>query len=604
MKIEKTVGDKIRLWIKEKKIVGVNIDEDSKRYYPNRDLASNVLGFTGTDNQGLDGIEKTMDKYLKGYPGKIVSGMDASNHALPFGEETRIEPKDGNNVVLTIDESIQYFAEKAINKAIIDNKVLNGASALVMDPRTGDILAMVSRPDYDPNSPFSCPPSVDKAAWDTMTLQQKGVVFNKVWRNKSVSDTYEPGSTFKAITSAAGLEEGVINPQSIVNDFPVTVQGRTIKCWRYYKPHGAETFAEGVYNSCNPVFVRLAQSLGITKFYDYVKAFGFYDKTGIEVPGESGTIFHKKPKEVDMAVASFGQRFQITPIQIISAYSAIANGGNLMKPRLVKEITDNQGNIIQKFEPEVVRKVISTQTSETLRGILEGVVSKGTGENAYISGYRIAGKTGTSETTETKTKGRYIASFTSFAPADNPVICVLVILDYPTGPFGYMGGVIAAPVAREILKDSLDYLGVEKRFTAKEKEEMKEPVSVSVPDVKGKSVAEARKALTPLGLEYKVEGDVSSVDAIVQEQTPAPWITLPKGSVVILYTYKPNQLEKVKMPNILNETVPEAIETLSRYGLNIQAVGVGVAVDQQFEPGTLVDKGKVIKVEFRSLQTD
>ena len=601
-KIEKKIGDEVRVWMKDKKIVGIYIDEDSKRYYPNRELASSILGFTGIDNQGLDGIEKTFDKYLKGYPGKIISGMDAGNHELPFGEETRIEAKNGSNVILTIDESIQYFAEKALDKAMTDNKVLNGGTAIVMDPRNGDILAMVSRPDYDPNSPFAAPPSVDQTTWDSMTSKQKNNIFNKVWRNKGVSDSYEPGSTFKAITASAGLEEGVIKPESKVSDFPVKVQGWTIKCWRDYKPHGVETFTQGVYNSCNPVFVRVAQSLGVTKFYDYVRAFGFYDKTGIEVPGETGTIFHKKPKEIDMSAASFGQRFQITPIQIISAYATIANGGNLMKPRLVKQITDSEGAIIEKYEPEVVRKVISKQTSETLRGILEGVVSTGTGANAYISGYRVAGKTGTSETTETKTKGRYIASFSAIAPADNPVLCVLVVLDYPTGPFGHMGGVIAGPVVREIMKDSLDYLGVEKRFTAKEREDMQNPDSVWVPEIVGKTVADARKALTPIGLEYKVEGDNNN-DAIVREQSPKG-ISLPKGSVVILYTYKPKTPKKVSMPNILNESVPEAIATLSRYGLNIEVVGVGVAVDQKYDPGTKVEEGGVIKVEFRSLDTE
>jgi stage V sporulation protein D (sporulation-specific penicillin-binding protein) len=603
-KIEKEVGDKVRDLCKKYDIAGVYVDEDTKRYYPNRSLASHILGFTGEDNQGLDGIEAIMDEYLKGVPGKILSETDARGRGLPISEEKHIGVQDGANVVLTIDETIQYFAQKAIEKAIDDNKVLNGATAIVMDPRNGDILALVSKPDFDPNSPFGAPPDVDENQWKSMSSDEKKKVFSLIWRDKAVVDTYEPGSTFKAITSAAGLEEGLVTPETPANDFPVIVQGWAIKCWRFYRPHGQETFAEGVYNSCNPVFVRVAQAMGVGKFYDYVKAFGFYDKTGIILPGEAKSIIHKKPQEIDMASASFGQRFQITPIQLISSYAAIANGGKLMKPRVVKEITDSEGNVIERYEPEVVRSVISKKTSDTLRGILEGVVSIGTGKNAYVSGYAVAGKTGTSETTETKTKGRYIASFSSFAPADNPVICCLVVLDYPTGPFGHMGGVIAAPVAKTIIEDTLDYLGVERRYTEKDNEIMQE--QVFVPDLRGKTIAEARKILAApqFDLKFKVEGDGYNNDTAVVDQTPKPGISLTKKSVVILYTYKPKQQAKVKMPDVMNKTLDEAIETLNNVGLNIKVNGNGVVVKQEFDPGEEVDKGKVINVDLRHLDTE
>ncbi|RCX16563.1 stage V sporulation protein D (sporulation-specific penicillin-binding protein) [Anaerobacterium chartisolvens] len=607
-KIDDEVGNNIRKWAKEHDVGGIYIDEDSKRYYPNRNLAAHILGFTGDDNQGLDGIEAVMDKYLKGVPGKILSETDARGRGLPLNEEKHIGVQDGANIVLTIDETIQYFAQRALEKAVTDNMVLNGATAIVTDPRNGDILAMVSKPDFDPNDPFGCPTDTDKAEWEGMSSEEKKAMFSVVWRNKAVVDTYEPGSTFKAITAAAGLEEGIVTPQTRVNDFPVIVQGNTIKCWRGYRPHGEESFAEGVYNSCNPVFVRLAQVMGVSKFYKYMKAFGFYDRTGIELPGEAQSQIHAQPKEIDMAVAAFGQRFQISPIQLISSYGAIANGGTLMKPRVIKEITDSDGNIIERFEPQPVRNVISKQTSDTLCEILEGVVSvdTATGGNAYVPGYRVAGKTGTSETTETKSKGRYIASFSAFAPADNPVICVLVVLDYPdpSSPFGHGGGKIAAPVVRDIIENSLEYLGVERRYTEKDKEELED--QVTVPDVRGKSTAEARQILSATGvnLKYSIEGEGYDNNTIVVEQSPKPGISLTKKSVVILYTYKPQQGIKVKMPDIKNKTIDEAVETLSKVGLNVKGKGIGVVVEQQFEPGTELEKGTVVEVELRFLDTE
>jgi stage V sporulation protein D (sporulation-specific penicillin-binding protein) len=598
-KIDKEIGDAIRKWIKDENIKGIYVDEDTKRFYPHRNLASHVLGFTGTDNQGLDGIEAIMEKHLKGEPGRILSEVDVSNRTIPSSAERRIDPKDGLDVVLTIDYTIQYFAEKVLEKAIDENKALNGGIAIVMDPRNGDILALASKPDYDPNNPFEAPPGIDSSTWKGYTNEDVEILQSTVWRNKGISDTYEPGSTFKAITAAAGLEEKVITPDTAVNDHPVKVGGWTINCWRYYNLHGEETFKEGVYNSCNPVFVRVAQSLGIPTFYKYVRAFGFYDPTGIKLPGEArDTIFHSNPQETDMAVASFGQRFQITPIQLITAYAAIANGGYLMKPRIVKELRDSQGNIVEKFEPELVRQVISQETSETLREILEGVVSIGTGKNAYVKGYRVAGKTGTSETVDSKTKGRYIASFSAFAPADNPVVNVLVILDHPTG-YSHMGGVIAAPVAGKLMEDILNYLGVERRYTEKDKEMIRE--SVYVPDVRNKTIEEAKNMLRNSKLEYMIEGNDSDPNTVIADQMPKPGASIPEKSVVILYTYKPEEYVSVKMPNLLNKTVYEATKALNDIGLNININGDGVAVLQGVEQGTQVWKGSVIEVEFKHL---
>jgi stage V sporulation protein D (sporulation-specific penicillin-binding protein) len=595
-KIDKSVGDQIREWIKEENIKGVYVDEDSKRFYPHGNLACHVIGFVGTDN-GLEGIEAVMEKYLKGEPGRILSELDAGGRTMPYTPERRVEAREGLDVVLTIDETIQYLAEKAIDKAIEDNKVLNGAVAIVMDPRNGDILALVSKPDYDLNNPFAAPigvEGVDPENWKGYTSEDVTILQETVWRNKAVADTYEPGSTFKAITAAAGLEEGAIKPDTPVNDRPVKVAGWTISCWRS-NIHGDETFTESVYNSCNPVFVKVSQNLGIQRFYSYVRAFGFYDLTGIQLPGEAESIIHKDPKEIDMATASFGQRFQITPIQLITAYAAIANGGNLIKPRIVKELRDSEGNIVKTFETEVVRQVISTETSETLRKILEGVVSDGTGRNAYVKGYRVAGKTGTSETTDSKKTGRYIASFSAFAPADNPVINVLVVLDHPSG-YSHTGGLIAAPVAQRLIEDVLNYMGVEKRYTEKDKETIK--VSVNVPEVRNIKLGDAKALLSEQGLEYMVEGDGNNKDIIVIDQMPKPGAIIPEDSVVILYTYKPEKEETIKVPNIINKTVYEATQALKNIGLNINVIGDGVAVRQHVEPETEVKKGEVISVEF------
>ncbi|HOV26803.1 MAG TPA: penicillin-binding transpeptidase domain-containing protein [Pseudobacteroides sp.] len=594
-KVDKDVGDKVRKWIKDEQLSGIYVVEDTKRFYPNRNLAAHVIGFTGTDNQGLDGIEATMDKYLKGTSGKILSEVDAGGREIPSNEQKHIAPKKGNNVVLTIDETIQYLAEKALEKAIKDYKILRGATAIVMDPRNGDILALTSKPDFDLNNPFAAPEGVDASQWKGTTKEDIETLQKTVWRNKAVVDTYEPGSTFKAVTSAAGLEEGVVKPDTPVSDATVRVGGWNINCWRP-NAHGNETFTEGVYNSCNPVFVRVSQALGIERFYSYVRKFGFFDKTNIDLPGEAKSVIHKKPTEVDMAAASFGQRFQITPIQLITAYGAIANGGTLYKPRLVKELTDDEGNVVKTFESEPVRTVITKETAQTLRTILEGVVSEGTGGNAYVKGYRLAGKTGTSETLQTKKEGRYIASFMSFAPADDPVICALVVLDHPD-VYPHTGGMVAAPVAGKLVEDILNYLEVPRRYTEKDKDALQ--VDTVVPEVTGLSFEDAKKMLNEKGLTYEIVNKGNTNSTVVVEQMPKPDAIVPEKTVVLLYTYKPETQPMVTMPDIMNKTIDEAAQTLKEAGLNIKAVGLGVAVEQSYQPGTKVAKGQLVEVIFR-----
>lgn len=598
-KAEKEASDKLRSWVKANKVDGIYIDEDTKRYYPGKNLAAQVIGFTGTDNQGLEGIEASMEQYLKGVPGQVLSEVDAGGHKLPFEEGRQINVQDGLNAVLTIDEVIQGIADKALQKAMNDYQVLQGGTAIVMDPKTGDILAMVSKPDFDLNAPFAAPagvPGMDSNKWNSLNYNDKVKELQEtVWRNKALNITYEPGSTFKAITAAAALEEGVINPDTQVLDVPVQVSGWTINCWKD-GGHGAETFAQSVYNSCNPVFVKVGQALGIDRFYNYMRAFGFYDKTEIDIPGEAGSIIHKKPTGIDLATASFGQSFQITPIQLITAYAAIANGGKLMKPRLIKELTDSQGNTVVKFDPELVRNVISKQTSDTLKGILEGVVSKGTGTNAYIRGYKVAGKTGTSQTFAdgVRSNDRYIASFSAFAPADDPVINVLVILDHPSAE-SHSGGTVAAPVAAKIIEDTLDYLGVNRQYTEMDKARMAQ--EVSMPDLRNKSIDEAKKILSGIGLEYKIADDGNN-SSIVMEQEPKPGETLPVKSIAVLYTHKPDKEITAKVPDLFNKSISEATQELVNAGLNIRVRGTGIAVRQKFDAGTEIPIGRVIDVDF------
>lgn len=600
------MGSQVREWKKKNNVVGIFVDEDTKRFYPNSNLAAHVIGFTNVDNDGIDGVEKMMEQYLKGVPGKILSEVDASGMELTMGEEKYIQPQDGNDVILTIDETIQYFAEKALEKAISDNNVINGGTAIVMDPRNGELLALTSKPDFDLNSPRAAPKGKDKAAWTGTSTEDVQYLQKTVWRNKAVVDTYEPGSTFKPVTAAAGLEEGAITPETQVTDATVKIAGHSINCWKP-NAHLHETFREGVYNSCNPVFVRLAQQLGIDKFYSYVKAFGFYQKTGIDLPGEAGSIIHTKPTEIDMATASFGQRFQITPIQLIQAYGAIANGGDLITPHVVKEVVDESGNVIKKVEPKVVRSVISRQTSDTLKDILKGVVDVGTGKNARVPGYKIGGKTGTSETREGEQlmvqgkNKRYIVSFSAIAPTDNPVICVLVVLDYPD-IYNPGGGVLVAPVVGKLVDEILTYKGIEKEYTDDDKKLLKQ--EVQVPDVKGKTVKEAINLLKQNKLEYKIEGSNRDLSAIVQEQTPKSTALLHENSIVILYTYKPTNEAEAMVPDVKNKTINEATQAFKKAGINIVINGTGTAVSQQVEAGKTVKKGAVVEVTFRNIFED
>ena len=606
--IELEVGDKIKQWIKEEKIKGVYVDEDTMRYYPNDNLASHIIGFTGKDDQGLVcGVEVAFDDLLMGTDGRIITAVDAAGNELPYDEVTRLDPIDGYNVVLTIDATIQNMVENALEATIEKFNVLEGGAIIVMRPETCDVIAMASYPDFNLNDPYLQPAGDTTENWVGNSQENVQVLFDTVWRNKALTDTYEPGSTFKSITTCMGIEEGKVNPNSIVSDAPLSLAGWTISCWRKSGDHGSETFTESVKNSCNPVFSKLALDIGLEKFYEYIEAFGFKDKTGIVLTGEAESIFHANPGEIDMAVTAFGQRVQITPIQLATAYCAIANGGTLLKPRIVKEVTDSDNIVIKSYDTQVVRQVISEETSKQVLGMLEQVVATGTGSNAYVSGYRVAGKTGTSETTQSETTNRYIASFCGIAPADDPEVVVLVMLDHPEPEDGAdaSGGKHAAPVAGELIEKILTHLEVDRRYTELDSNSMM--VKDYVPDITGMSVAEAIELLEKEGFEYTLadadsNGDLTQIQ--VTEQIPRYNSYVMSGANIILYTNPETEKKKVTVPDLTGYSLAEAVNTLNDIGLNVKADNIGTVISQNIESGTQVEKGSVIEIELINNDTE
>ena len=460
-KVDKEKTDELRKWMEDIGIsAGINIDEDSKRYYPYNDLAAQVIGFCGSDNQGLDGIEAKYDEVLKGVNGKIERQTNATGESL--GEEKYVAPVDGNSLTLTIDMTIQSIVEKYLEEACIDNVCTDGGSIIAMNPKNGDILAMATYPSYNLNTPFEPYSDELKASWETMEQKERTETLQGLWRNKAISDTYEPGSVFKLITASVALEEGITDTDN-EGEFTCTggieVTGTRIKCWRYYRPHGSESLRQGLMNSCNPVFIGLGQKIGVTKYYEYLRKFGLFSKTGIMLPGEANSIFVKEEKAgpVELATISFGQRFEITPLQMITAVSSIANDGIYIKPRIVKNITDTTTGEVTEMPVETGEQIISKENAQKVLSMMNSVVSEGTGKNAQVVGYNVGGKTGTSE--DGVNTGKYVTSFCGLAETDDPKIALLITLYNPTGEGGHQGGGVAAPVGGKILSEVLPYLG-------------------------------------------------------------------------------------------------------------------------------------------------
>jgi stage V sporulation protein D (sporulation-specific penicillin-binding protein) len=612
VKIEQEVADKVRAFKNEHDLKSVHIVEDTKRYYPYSSLASQIIGFTGTDNYGLEGLEAIYNKYLQGVNGRIVRATTSEGTDMLFtGFEDYYDAKDGNSLVLTIDSTVQYYLEKYLSQAIEDNDIKNGAMGIAMNVKTGAILGMCTLPDYDLNN-YS---ELNASALAKLTeLNLTGEDYNKAysdalreqWRSRATMDTYEPGSTFKIITLASALEEGIISDNdSFFCGGSIEVPGRDnpLHCWKR-TGHGAQTLAQAAQHSCNVAFVTIGMRLGAPKFYDYIEAFGLFNKTGIDI-GEGSSLWwdediFEDPKNLSqLASASFGQTFNITPIQLITAVSAVANGGYLMNPYIVRQVIDSEGNVVDNVEPTVVRQVISEETSRHVCDILESVVGakEGTGKNAYVAGYRVAGKTGTSEKVG-QASDEYMVSFIGFAPANDPEIAVLVIMDSPSKESGIYisGGVMAAPVVGNIFADVLPYLGIEKAYT--EEEEVTNSV---VPSVRGLSVAEATKKLKDLGFNVSVRGD----EETVTDQAPTANVRLAVGSTVIIYAGESKPANTVLVPDILGKTYKAAKVYLEVNGLFISTTGVEpsysdtVVVQRQgVESGVEVAYGTVIEVSL------
>lgn len=538
VKIERWIDDEKAKQIREANIPGIWVAEDNQRYYPYGNFAPYVLGHTSADSEGIAGIEMKYNKHLKGTPGKLIVSTDASGREIPRGMEKYYEPTQGKGVVLTIDEVIQHYTEKAAQKAYELNNAKR-VSVIAMDIETGGILSLASKPDYDPNNSRKAIYPYYEEELEKYDDKNKLKGYYQMWRNPLISDTYEPGSTFKLITSSAGLEENVIGEnEKFVCTGSVTVGGRKIKCWRHYRPHGEQTFAQGVQNSCNPVFVEVASRLGVSKMYDYIEAFGLTKKTGIDLPGEASSILYneKNVGPVELATISFGQSISVTPIQLLTAISSIANDGKLMQPTMVKAYTDNKGNIIEEVKPKVVRQVISEETSKEIMEIAESVVSEGGGKTAYLPGYRLAGKTGTAQKVidGKYAQGKYICSFISIAPADDPKIAILAIVDEPTGVSAF-GSTTAGPIIKEIMNDVLPYLGVEPKYTEEEKKEL-EKAKVKVPDVRNLSIEEASKVLEEAKLYDNIDTDSNIKKGTkVKDMFPKPGVSVDEGSTIILY---------------------------------------------------------------------
>ncbi|MEZ0535661.1 stage V sporulation protein D [Caldicellulosiruptoraceae bacterium PP1] len=588
--IDKEVSDKIR----KKNLPGIYLTGGTKRVYPNGNFLSHVLGFTGADDQGLYGIEYQYDKYLKGKPGSIASETDAKGRTTPFSQEFFRKPIDGYDVMLTIDETIQHFAEKYATKALLENKA-KSVTIIVEKVDNGEILALVNKPDFDPNNPQQLLFKERYPDYETKTLQEKLNIIQSQWRNRALNDTYEPGSTFKIVTAAAGLAENVVNENSeFYCKGYVNVANTILRCWRYYNPHGHENFVQGVQNSCNPVFIEVGQRLGKENLYKYINAFGFGQKTGIDLPGEAKGIVQdiNKVGPVELATISFGQGISSTPIQVINMINTVANNGIWVKPHIVKSIYDNDKKLIKSFDSDPKKRVLPESVAKRLQDILKTVVSEGTGHNAYIIGYRVAGKTGTSQKYDKTTK-RYIASFGGFAPADNPLISVLIVIDEPD-PSLYYGGLIAAPIARELINDIMKYYEIEPQYTQEELKKIELYKEYMVPDVVGLDVEKAKQNIIDSKFKYIIVGDK---DKIVK-QTPKPGFMIKEGSSIILYT-EDKEMQKVKVPSVLGLDIQSAQNILNQNMLNIRIRGIkGNAIKQDPKPGEEVNVGTIVEVEF------
>lgn len=599
-KVEKDKIHELEEVLKKMEITaGVNIDKDIKRIYPYSSVASNIIGFVREDNVGQEGLEKKLDSTLTGREGRIVSQSDVHRNLTKENPEQLIKAEDGKNVYLTIDIKMQTMVEKYLKEAVKHNNARDGM-ALVMSPKTGEVLAMANEPTYDLNNPRT-PINITKEEWDKLNENDKMDRLYGRWKNKPITDVYDPGSTFKLITSAMGLEEGVTTPDKPGDFYCSGVQrvyDREIKCWRFYNPHGAQTLRQALENSCNPAFIQLGQRLGVNKFYKYLHSFGLTERTGIDLLGESNSIMHKESSvgPVELATLSFGQRFQVTPIQLITAISALANEGKLLVPQIVHKVENTENGSQQITEKKEVRQVVSKETSKQILDMMKSVVVEGTGKNAGVPGYNVGGKSGTSEPAEGAKGGEYVASFVAVVPTENPEYVVLMILRDPKGK-SIQGGQIVAPVVGQILKEILVDSKLAKKQNAED--QTAQVKSALVKSVVDKTVAEATEILKTQGLEVVVKNNKTPEETKVGVQNPKPGTKLEPGSKVYL-TNAGEETDKVTLPELKGMNIDQIKQKLKSLDLNYTLSGTeGVAMIQNPSAGAIVEKGAVINITIK-----
>ena len=597
-KVEQDKVDKLKTWMDENKVsVGINIDEDTKRYYPYSTVLSQVLGSCGSDNQGLSGIEVQWDSVLTGTPGKIVSSKSASQEEIPNAEETYIPAENGSDLTLTIDYRIQTIVEKYLQQAVENNSCENGGSCIVMDPKTGDILAMATYPNYDLNTPFTPNEYVSKT-YDSLDAEGKVDAIYKMWSNKTVSELYEPGSVFKLITASVALEENITGTD-IAGDFKCPgyemIGDIRVNCWKTDGSHGSQSLRQALEHSCNPALIQLGNRIGTTTLYKYYKSFGFFDITGVDLPGEANSIFlaENEVKPIERATYSFGQRFSITPLQMITAVSAIANDGVLMKPRIVKSITNTDTGAVTTVDTEEVRQVISSDTATKVKSMMQSVVEDGTGYRASVTGYTVGGKTGTSE----PRAGRedidgYVATYVAISPVEDTQVVLLLNL-YKPPKSNHQGGTLAGPVVSQMLTEILPYLGIPSNEETTDDSDL-----ITVPEVRNKTIAEAEKVLNNAGFTTKISTSNDKNSTVVTDQVPKPGVALSKNSIIMLYDQ--DTRVSTTVPDLTGKSKYQATTELRNSNLNISVEGTGTVVSQDPPKGSNVDAGTVVKVTLKS----
>lgn len=593
---------KLKKWMTDNKVTsGINIDEDTKRSYPYNNLASNLIGFCGNDNNGLAGLEYYWDSTLTGTPGKVTTAIDAAQDAIPDEEEQYIAPENGSNITLSIDVNIQTIVEKYLKQAVDENNCKNGGSMILMDPSTGDILAMATYPDYNLNTPFE-PNESMLATWDSLSSEEKSNSLYKMYSNKVVNETYEPGSVFKIIVASTALEENIVD-----TDTPGTfycpgyemVSGTKIRCAKS-AGHGSQSLRNALENSCNPALIQLGQKIGVSTLYKYFRAFGLFEKTGIQTAGESSSQFHVESnvRSTELATMSFGQRFTITPLQMITAASAIANNGVLVKPRIVTKIENPDTGVVTNVEVENVRQVISSETASKVRSMMQSVVVDGGGQSGAVKGYSIGGKTGTSEPDANHPENGFVASFLAIAPVENTKVVALLSLYGLSSSQNHYGGQIAAPVVSQVLSEVLPYLGIPSDDSS---QNATTSSTITLPDLRNKTISEAKQLLEDLGLKAITS---SSSDEVITSQNPKAGVSLSKNGIVKLYTSEHSSSVSVTVPDLKGKNLSQATSSLKNKNLNIQATGTGIVVSQDQAVGTSVEEGTVIKVTLQEVTTE